>query len=267
DPSKPLIYHVYADHLNTPRAIYDAFNKRLTWRWESEAFGNTLPDQDADKNGSQFVYHLRFPGQYWDNSIKLSHNWYRTYNPETGRYIQSDPIGLQGGVNTYGYVGGLPVRATDPKGLFLVIPALGCAGGGCEAGVAALCALTPGCREAVRKTVNACGEALDKLGNWIMNEGGAPEGSFPDRELPRDENGNPTPEPKAEGPHTQLGQKDGRKGKYNQGREFDANGKPVKDIDFTDHGRPKNHPNPHQHRYVPNPTGGTPQHGPAEPLL
>ncbi|WP_171014158.1 hypothetical protein, partial [Chitinivorax sp. B] len=81
DPSKPLIYHVYADHLNTPRAIYDAFNKRLTWRWESEAFGNTLPDQDADKNGNQFVYNLCFPGQQWDNGIKLSHNGYRTYNP------------------------------------------------------------------------------------------------------------------------------------------------------------------------------------------
>uniref|UniRef100_UPI0024B5976E RHS repeat domain-containing protein n=1 Tax=Chitinivorax sp. B TaxID=2502235 RepID=UPI0024B5976E len=116
DPSKPLIYHVYADHLNTPRAIYDAFNKRLTWRWESEAFGNTLPDQDADKNGSQFVYHLRFPGQYWDNGIKLSHNWYRTYNPETGRYVQSDPIGLQGGLNTYGYVGGNPLIFFDPLG-------------------------------------------------------------------------------------------------------------------------------------------------------
>ncbi|WP_171014189.1 RHS repeat protein [Chitinivorax sp. B] len=117
DPSKPLLYHVYADHLNTPRAIYDAFNKRLTWRWESEAFGNTLPDQDADKNGSQFVYNLRFPGQYWDNGIKLSHNWYRTYNPDTGRYIQSDPIGLNGGLNTYLYAYGNSPRFVDRDGL------------------------------------------------------------------------------------------------------------------------------------------------------
>uniref|UniRef100_UPI0010F7E2FD RHS repeat-associated core domain-containing protein n=1 Tax=Chitinivorax sp. B TaxID=2502235 RepID=UPI0010F7E2FD len=93
--------------------------KRLTWRWESEAFGNTLPDQDADKNGSQFVYNLRFPGQYWDNSIKLSHNWYRTYNPETGRYVQSDPIGLDGGLNTYGYVEGNPLIGVDAQGLFM----------------------------------------------------------------------------------------------------------------------------------------------------
>ncbi|WP_137940512.1 RHS repeat-associated core domain-containing protein, partial [Chitinivorax sp. B] len=73
-------------------------------------------DQDADKNGSQFVYNLRFPGQYWDNGIKLSHNWYRTYNSETGRYIQSDPIGLMGGLNTFGYVGGKPTALTDPTG-------------------------------------------------------------------------------------------------------------------------------------------------------
>ncbi len=52
----------------------------------------------------------------------------------------------------------------------------------------------------------------------------------------------------------------GRKGEYKQGREFDKDGKPVKDIDHTDHGRPSAHPdNPHQHRYIPNSTGGTPQ--------
>ncbi len=79
-----------------------------------------MSDQDADKNGSQFVYNLRFPGQYWDNGIKLSHNWYRTYNPETGRYVQSDPIGLMGGLNTFGYVAGNPVALMDPLGLEVI---------------------------------------------------------------------------------------------------------------------------------------------------
>ncbi|WP_201747888.1 DUF6443 domain-containing protein [Chitinophaga vietnamensis] len=79
------------------------------------------------------------------------------------------------------------------------------------------------------------------------------------RELPRDSRtGEPVPDPQATGPHTQLGSKEGRKGTYNQAREFDQNGKPVKDIDFTDHGRPGNHVNPHEHPYVQNPTGGTP---------
>src|SRR4029077_15935886 len=82
---------------------------------------------------------------------------------------------------------------------------------------------------------------------------------FPDRKLPRDEHGNPVPDPEAEGAYTQLGQQQGRRGKYDQAREFDSEGKQVRDIDFTDHGRW--HPNPHQHRYEPNPTGGTPQRG------
>ena len=100
----------------------------------------------------------------------------------------------------------------------------------------------------------------------IFNESGSEKDSkdtspnrFPDRDLPRDKHGNPIPDPEAKGPHTQLGQKDGRNGRYDQAREFDANGKPVRDIDFTDHGRPRNHSNPHQHDYIPNPTGGTDQ--------
>ena len=84
--------------------------------------------------------------------------------------------------------------------------------------------------------------------------------------LPRNQNGEPAPDPAATGPHTQLGRQEGRNGGYNQAREFDTQGKPVKDIDFTDHGRPNSHPNPHQHVYQPNPTGGTAQRGSAEPL-
>jgi RHS repeat-associated protein len=76
--------------------------------------------------------------------------------------------------------------------------------------------------------------------------------------LRRDKHGNPIPDPEAKGvPHTQLGTKQGRNGAYKQAREFDSNGKPVRDIDFTDHGRPQNHSNPHQHKYIENPTGGT----------
>ena len=85
-----------------------------------------------------------------------------------------------------------------------------------------------------------------------------------DKPLPRDKNGEPIPD--ADAPHTQLGTKSGRKGKYPQAREFDENGNPVRDIDFTDHGRPDHHPNPHQHPIEPNPTGGTPKRGPSQPL-
>jgi RHS repeat-associated protein len=89
------------------------------------------------------------------------------------------------------------------------------------------------------------------------NSGSGGTNSSQDRtsadELRRDANGRAVPDPEAKGnPHTQLGtrQSKSRPGtSYRQAREFDANGKPVKDIDFTDHGRPQNHPNPHQHTY------------------
>lgn len=79
----------------------------------------------------------------------------------------------------------------------------------------------------------------------------------PDRPLPKDKDGVFIPETDA--PHTQLGTKKGSKGIYPQAREFDQNSNPVRDIDFTDHCRPQNHPNPHQHEHVPNQTGGTPE--------
>ena len=88
-----------------------------------------------------------------------------------------------------------------------------------------------------------------------------------DDPLRQQPNGEPAPDPEAAGsPHTQLGTREGRNGKYPQSREFDEHGNPVRTVDHTDHGRPDIHDNPHQHMHTPNPTGGTPQHGPPEPL-
>jgi len=116
------VYYVQADHLNTPRAITDQSNT-LVWSWESDPFG-MLPPNEAPVSSMRFTFNPRFPGQYFDKESNLHYNYYRDYDPQTGRYVQSDPIGLSGGVNTYSYAGGKPLSYVDPTGeVAMVIPA------------------------------------------------------------------------------------------------------------------------------------------------
>jgi RHS repeat-associated protein len=110
------LYYVHADHLNTPRALVDAQN-RVVWRWDSDPFGVTAASEDPDGDGKAVTMNLRFPGQYFDRETNLHYNYFRDYDPQTGRYVQSDPIGLAGGINTYAYVGGNPLSFADLLGL------------------------------------------------------------------------------------------------------------------------------------------------------
>ena len=110
------IIYLVSDHLNTPRAGMNPTGN-ITWRNDSLGFGEQAANEDPDADGNATVVNLRFPGQYFDGESGLHYNWHRYYDPETGRYITSDPIGLDGGINTFGYVGGNPVVGADLTGL------------------------------------------------------------------------------------------------------------------------------------------------------
>jgi RHS repeat-associated protein len=104
------LYWVTADHLGRPEIVTNTA-KQVVWRAANKAFErNVVLDQIGG-------YNLGYPGQYHDVESGLWHNGFRDYEPTLGRYIQSDPIGLAGGVSTYGYVGGDPVGFIDPLGL------------------------------------------------------------------------------------------------------------------------------------------------------
>jgi RHS repeat-associated protein len=75
-----------------------------------------VPDENPSSLGI-FEFPLRFPGQYFDKETNLYYNYFRSYDASIGRYVESDPIGLEGGLNTYAYVEGQPLADTDELGL------------------------------------------------------------------------------------------------------------------------------------------------------
>ena len=120
-PTDAVTYFVHPDHLGTPRRITDA-GQTVVWSWVSDPFGTTLADDDPDNNGQVVRYNPRFPGQYFDQETGQHHNYFRDFDPTTGRYLTSDPIGLNGGLNTYAYVKNNPILFIDPLGLEPTIP-------------------------------------------------------------------------------------------------------------------------------------------------
>ena len=103
-------YYFHNDHLGTPQVVTDD-SQNVVWQGEYDPFGK------ATETVATVEQNLRFPGQYLDRETGLHYNYFRTYDPATGRYTQSDPIGLGGGVSTYGYVHQNPLRGIDPLGL------------------------------------------------------------------------------------------------------------------------------------------------------
>ncbi|PTU29150.1 RHS repeat-associated core domain-containing protein [Stenotrophobium rhamnosiphilum] len=104
------IYYYTNDHLATPQVLTNATGA-VSWSANYQPFGAASVTTASVSNN------LRFPGQYLDAETGFHQNGFRDYEPSLGRYIESDPIGLLGGINTYAYVDGNPLSFTDPEGL------------------------------------------------------------------------------------------------------------------------------------------------------
>ena len=103
------VAYVHTDQLGQPQKLTDA-SKAVVWDRVARPFGAT-----AAETGTTAVA-LRFPGQWADAESGYHYNYFRDYDPSTGRYLQSDPIGLKGGLNRYGYVKANPQNLTDRTG-------------------------------------------------------------------------------------------------------------------------------------------------------
>jgi len=103
------VYAIHDDQVGRPEAVTDA-SQNVVWRAQNFAFTQNVIVANV-------TFNLGFPGQYYDAETAAWNNGFRDYKSGLGRYLESDPIGLRGGINTYDYVGGSPLKYVDPFGL------------------------------------------------------------------------------------------------------------------------------------------------------
>ena len=105
----PVLYHVHTDHLNRPIAMTDGA-KLEVWR------ANYLPFGAVSSITGSASLDMRFPGQWFQLESGFHHNWHRTYDPTTGRYLQPDPLGMPDGPSRWAYARSAPSMYVDPTG-------------------------------------------------------------------------------------------------------------------------------------------------------
>lgn len=290
-----VTYFPVQDSKNNICALYNQDGSLINW-YHYSTFGTCITNNQTIQNPWTFANRRML-----DDLSIFTH---RIYNTKMMRWLSTDPIGFEDDMNLYTYVRNNPFKYTDPDGRFaILIPiftyffpvgvAAATATGTAAAATTAVvsyeaifltsimttayalrfAAFATSMYYAGRYVDDKINEKLDGPYNSVKaDEEGIevkvdpktkkPDVYAPDRPLPKTKNGVPIPE--SCDPHTQLGTKEGSTGKYVKAREFDYNGDVVRDIEFTDHGKPHNHANPHQHVSKPNPTGGTPNRGKPE---
>ena len=110
-----VIYYYHNDHLGTPQKMTDS-SGTVVWTADYLPFGTVGVTVNTIENN------LRFTGQYFDAESGLHYNYHRYFDPETGRYLTPDPIGLDGGINLYVYAQNNPINMIDPFGLEMYRP-------------------------------------------------------------------------------------------------------------------------------------------------
>ena len=100
---------LHTDHLGTP-ILATTKEGQVSWKAIAESFGSTqIIERDIEVN-------LRFPGQYYDQETQTHDNFHWDDRPNAGRYLQEDPIGLEGGINLFAYVNNNPLLLIDSFG-------------------------------------------------------------------------------------------------------------------------------------------------------
>ncbi|MCP4488453.1 MAG: hypothetical protein GY820_14190, partial [Gammaproteobacteria bacterium] len=233
-------YYV-TDHLGTPQRIVGS-NGAVIWSGGYDAFGG------AEIGVASVVSNLRFPGQYFDFESGLHYNWFRYYEVGTGRYVSSDPIGLRGGVNVYGYVAGNPLVFTDSHGLWANV-AVGVGiriVGGRAAGAAISRGLQGVAGRAAGRLLSClligyCNESADKDKEKEKSKesgGSCPAGTAPEDDYPEDPDDWTPPDGWEETPTGERTDGRHRQWKDENGdlrRRWDREGDPVSQPDMGPH--------------------------------